>query len=59
MLGNSQSMVAALREFLGKCEQNTQSYAEQSTDFTRSRKLPFSRLIVLQIGLLKKVSSPN
>jgi hypothetical protein len=59
MSSKSEEMFLDLRAFLQKCQNEVSTYAENPTQFTRQRKLPFLTLVGFQFTLLKKVYSPN
>ena len=59
MPGKSEKMFLDLRAFLQKCQNEVTTYAENPTQFTRQRKLPFLTLVSFQFTLLKKVYSQN
>ncbi len=42
-----------MRGFVANIAENPKKYVENSNDFSRKRKLTFSNIVFLQIGLLK------
>ncbi len=50
----SQQILELLRLFIDASAKDPSQYAESKKDFTRKRKLPFNKLVVLMTGLLKK-----
>jgi hypothetical protein len=55
----TQKIFSDLRKFFLQASKNPEKYRQRPEDFTRKRKLHFSKLALLQISLLKKVSKPN
>jgi len=55
----SAKIMGDLRKYFRKIAQNSGTYGEKVGDFTRKRKLYFSKLVKLMLSLLKKVCRQN